>query len=45
MLSDNSHASPSLPDWADRTGRRFVFFDERPAGHWYSGAGIGVARC
>lgn len=44
VLSDNSHASPSLPDWADRTGRRFVFFDERPAGHWYSGAGIGVAR-
>lgn len=44
VLSDNSHASPSLPVWAERTGRRFVFFDERPAGHWYGGAGIGVAR-
>jgi hypothetical protein len=42
-LSDNAHATDALPEWADRTGRRFAFFAERPADHWYPGAGIGAA--
>jgi Methyltransferase domain len=43
VLSDNSHNSDSLPVWAERTGRKFDFFDERPSAHWYPGAGIGLA--
>ncbi len=43
VLSDNSHNSESLPAWAEKTGRQFIFFDERPDGHWYPGAGIGAA--
>lgn len=45
ILSDNSHWSPSLPLWAERTGRRFLYFQEVPADHWYAGGGIGAARC
>ncbi|HWL01318.1 MAG TPA: class I SAM-dependent methyltransferase [Microbacteriaceae bacterium] len=43
VLSDNSHATDSMPRWAEETGREFLFFDERPARHWYPGAGIGTA--
>ncbi|MCL3838276.1 class I SAM-dependent methyltransferase [Aeromicrobium duanguangcaii] len=43
VLSDNAHVTSELASWAEATGRRFLFFDERPAGHWYPGAGIGVA--
>lgn len=43
VLSDNAHVTSELADWAERTGRGFLFFDERPAGHWYAGGGIGVA--
>jgi hypothetical protein len=43
VLSDNSHASDSLPKWAEKHGRRFTFFDENPDRHWYHGAGIGVS--
>lgn len=43
VLSDNSHATDALATWAESTGRNFLFFDERPAHHWYPGAGIGVA--
>ena len=42
-LSDNAHVTDELPKWAERQGRRFLFFDERPAGHWYPGGGIGVS--
>lgn len=44
VLSDNAHATDELARFAERTGRRFLFFDERPAGHWYTGAGIGAAQ-
>jgi len=43
VLSDNAHATPALPQWAEQTGRRFAYWQERPADHWYSGGGIGVA--
>jgi len=43
ILGDNSHNSDRLLLFALATGRRFVFFREAPANHWYPGAGIGIA--
>ena len=43
VLSDNAHDSAALSDWAERTGRRYLFFREQPANHWWPGDGIGVA--
>lgn len=43
VVSDNAHATSALPEWAERTGRRFAYWQERPSGHWYPGGGIGVA--
>jgi predicted O-methyltransferase YrrM len=43
VLSDNSHATDSLVQWSSLTERRFLFFQEKPANHWYPGAGIGAA--
>lgn len=43
VLSDNAELTDELARWAERRGRRFLFFDERPAGHWYAGGGIGAA--
>jgi hypothetical protein len=43
VLSDNAHCTDRLLDFADRTGRWFLFFQEQPRDHWYPGAGIGVA--
>lgn len=43
VLGDNSHVSPSLRDYSELTGRRFVFFKEIPKEHWYPGAGIGIS--
>lgn len=43
ILGDNAHATDSLLDYSVEAGREFVFFDERPAGHWYPGAGIGIS--
>jgi Methyltransferase domain len=42
-LSDNAHVTDVLAGWAERTGRRFLYFQERPRRHWYPGAGIGAA--
>jgi predicted O-methyltransferase YrrM len=42
-LSDNAHVTNALAAWAERTGRRFLYFQERPRRHWYPGAGIGAA--
>jgi predicted O-methyltransferase YrrM len=44
VLSDNAHATDALPAWAEKTGRRFSYFQERPGGHWYPGGGIGLAQ-
>jgi len=43
VLSDNAELTDELADWAEQTQRRFTFFDERPANHWFEGVGIGVA--
>jgi hypothetical protein len=43
VLSDNARESAALSDWAERTGRHFLFFGEEPAGHWWRGDGIGAA--
>jgi predicted O-methyltransferase YrrM len=43
VLGDNSHATDRLLEFAERTGRHFLFFQEKPQGHWYPGAGIGAA--
>jgi hypothetical protein len=43
VLSDNARESSALSDWAERTGRHFLFFGEEPVGHWWRGDGIGAA--
>lgn len=43
ILSDNAHESSALSDWAERTGRHYLFFKEKPLGHWWPGDGIGAA--
>lgn len=43
VLSDNARVTDELASWAEVRGRRFLFFDERPADHWYPGSGIGLA--
>jgi hypothetical protein len=43
ILGDNAHVTDKLLVFAEKTGRSFVFFQERPSGHWYPGAGIGIA--
>jgi hypothetical protein len=43
ILSDNARESSALPDWAERTGRHYLFFSEQPRDHWWRGDGIGVA--
>jgi hypothetical protein len=43
VLGDNSSESPELCKFAERTGRRYTFFKEQPANHWYPGSGIGFA--
>lgn len=43
VVSDNAHESAALADWAERTGRQYLFFAEHPRDHWWRGDGIGVA--
>lgn len=43
VLSDNAHDSAALSQWAERTGRHYLFFKEQPVNHWWPGDGIGVA--
>lgn len=43
VLSDNAHDSAALSEWAERTGRHYLFFKEQPARHWWPGDGIGAA--
>jgi hypothetical protein len=43
ILGDNSHASPSLRNFAEKSGRNFLFFKEVPKDHWYPGGGIGIS--
>jgi hypothetical protein len=43
ILGDNAHVSDKLQEFSLKSGRRFLFFREDPAAHWYRGAGIGFA--
>jgi hypothetical protein len=43
VLGDNAHVTDKLYQFALTTGRHFLFFSEKPADHWYPGAGIGAA--
>jgi hypothetical protein len=43
VLSDNADCTDELLKFALGTGRRFLFFAEKPKNHWWPGDGIGVA--
>ncbi len=43
VLSDNGEVTDELMRWAERTGRRFLWFDEWPERHWWPGGGIAAA--
>ena len=43
ILGDNAHVTTKLAEFSIQEGRRFMFFAEEPAQHWYSGAGIGIS--
>ncbi len=43
IVGDNSHVSSSLSRYSTESGRKFVFFSEKPSGHWYPGAGMGIS--
>jgi hypothetical protein len=43
ILGDNSHCTDKLFEFSLKTGRQFIFFQEKPFKHWYPGGGIGIA--
>ena len=43
LISDNAHSTTALMDTAAAVGGAYGFFREHPAGHFYPGAGIGLA--
>ncbi|MGH8879433.1 MAG: class I SAM-dependent methyltransferase [Stackebrandtia sp.] len=43
LLTDNAAVTNVLSKHADKTGRRFLYYGEKPAQHWFPGEGIGVA--
>jgi hypothetical protein len=43
LLSDNAHETTALRDLAENLKIDYHFFRERPRGHFYPGAGIGLA--
>jgi predicted O-methyltransferase YrrM len=43
LLTDNVTSTSVLSGYAEKTGRHFLAFIERPARHWYPGDGIGAA--
>lgn len=43
ILGDNAHVTDSLSRFSREHGRKFIFFAEKPEGHWYPGAGIGIS--
>jgi predicted O-methyltransferase YrrM len=42
LISDNAHGCTAFADFCDRQGFPFRFWRERPLGHFYPGAGIGL---
>jgi hypothetical protein len=43
ILGDNSHVTDELRNYSYATGRKYLFFAEKPKDHWYPGAGIGFS--
>lgn len=43
LLTDNVTATDVLARYAEKTGRTFLAWTERPKGHWFPGDGIGAA--
>jgi predicted O-methyltransferase YrrM len=43
LLTDNAAKTTVLSEYAEKTGRHFLAFTERPQRHWYPGDGIGAA--
>lgn len=43
IIGDNAHVTDRLLEFSVREGRSFLYFQEKPVGHWYPGAGIGLS--
>jgi len=43
VLSDNSQQTAKLREFAARTARSFLYFQDVPTSHWWPGDGIGAA--
>jgi predicted O-methyltransferase YrrM len=43
VLGDNAHVTQKLAEFAEKTDRKFIFVPEMVEGHWYPGAGVGIA--
>lgn len=43
IISDNSHDSTALLDFAIQKNRNFLYIQENTKNHWYAGAGIGIS--
>lgn len=43
VMSDNSQQSPKMREFAARSGRSFLYFQDQPKDHWWPGDGIGAA--
>jgi hypothetical protein len=43
IVGDNAHVTDELLKFSNESGRKFLFFREEPANHWYLGAGIGLS--
>jgi predicted O-methyltransferase YrrM len=43
IIADNAHVTLELLHFSRDNERKFLFFREEPADHWYQGAGIGMS--
>lgn len=43
VIGDNAHVTSALQEFALASCRRYLFWSEKPADHWYPGGGMGVA--
>jgi len=43
VIADNAHCNTKLHEFALKTNRKFLYFQEVPKNHWYLGASIAVA--
>ncbi len=43
IVGDNAHASDKLLEFSLAQDRHFVFFQDKPLEHWYTGTGMGIS--